>query len=68
MKNLPRFPEIDKFLSERGFTLYALYRCYVKDDRASFTDAMYINPDYQNLAWSRALSARERAGLSYDDI
>jgi FkbM family methyltransferase len=42
----PSFEEIRSFLSERHFHLFSIYEMHIRDNRAGWTDAMFINPDY----------------------
>jgi FkbM family methyltransferase len=45
-KGSPRFDEIYGFLADRGFALVAFYDFYFRHDRASWTDALFIQPSY----------------------
>jgi FkbM family methyltransferase len=44
-QGLPRLDEIYGFLHERGFRLVAFYSFHYQPDRASWADAMFINPE-----------------------
>lgn len=46
-KELPRFDEIYRFLSERGLHLVSFYIMHYYDNRASWTDALFVDPEYQ---------------------
>jgi FkbM family methyltransferase len=41
-KGLPRFDETYAFFADRGFALVSLYDFYYQNDRASWTDALFI--------------------------
>jgi FkbM family methyltransferase len=43
-EGLPRLDEILSFLLDRGFELVAFYRFNFLGDRASWTDALFVNP------------------------
>jgi FkbM family methyltransferase len=46
-KGLPRLDEIYAFLSDHGFSLVSFYKIYYQRDRGGWTDALFINPNYQ---------------------
>jgi FkbM family methyltransferase len=46
-KGLPRLDEIYRLLSDHGFFLVSFYSFYYQHDRASWTDALFVNPEYQ---------------------
>jgi len=43
---LPRFDEIFGFLADRGYALVAFYRFQFQHDRASWSDALFVHPEY----------------------
>jgi FkbM family methyltransferase len=45
-ESLPRLDEIFGFLADRGYALVAFYRFQFQHDRASWTDAMFVHPEY----------------------
>jgi FkbM family methyltransferase len=45
-KGLPSFHEVVRFLSERNFALVSFYQSHFQNDLLSWTDAMFINVDY----------------------
>lgn len=45
-ESLPRLDEIFGFLADRGYALVSFYRFQFQHDRASWTDAMFVHPEY----------------------
>lgn len=45
-ESLPRLDEIFGFLADRGYALVAFYRFQFQHDRASWTDALFVHPQY----------------------
>jgi len=45
-KGIPRFDELFGFLADRGFSLVSFYEMYYRRERLSWTDALFINPQY----------------------
>jgi FkbM family methyltransferase len=46
-KNLPSIPEVLRYLTEKNFTLVTFYRQYFQDELLSWTDALFINCEYE---------------------
>jgi len=46
-KGIPRFDEIFGLLSDRGLSLVSFYTMQYQNDRASWTDALFIDPEYR---------------------
>jgi FkbM family methyltransferase len=46
-KRLPRLDEIYAFLIDRGFFLVSFYKFEYQNNRAGWTDALFINPKYR---------------------
>jgi hypothetical protein len=44
---LPRLDEIYGFMTDHGFSLVTFYPFSYQHDRAGWTDALFINPDYK---------------------
>lgn len=42
----PRLDEVFGFLADRGYALVAFYRFQFQHDRASWTDALFVHPEY----------------------
>lgn len=53
-EGLPRLDEILSFLMDREFELVAFYRFNFLDNRASWTDALFVNPNYSVAAAAAA--------------
>lgn len=47
-KDLPRFDEIYGFLADRGLALVSIYSMHYQNRRAGWSDALFIDPQYQN--------------------
>lgn len=47
-RSLPSFHEVFRFLSERNFSLVSFYQSHFQQDLVSWTDAMFINVDYNS--------------------
>jgi FkbM family methyltransferase len=47
-KGQARFEDIHRFLIDQGFSLVAIYPMHLKDNRASWTDALYVDPLYSS--------------------
>jgi len=47
-KGLPRLEKNYGFMAEHGFRLVSFYRFYYQHDRAAWTDALFVDPEYQN--------------------
>jgi FkbM family methyltransferase len=45
-EDLPRLDEIYAFLADRGYALVAFYRFQFQHDRASWSDALFVHPEY----------------------
>lgn len=45
--NLPGLDDIYRALTSRGFSLVSFYSFYYRDHRAAWTDALFVQPDYQ---------------------
>jgi hypothetical protein len=46
-QQLPRFDEIYCLLAGQGFFLVSFYEMHYQNDRASWMDALFINPEYK---------------------
>jgi len=46
-KGLPRLDEIYGFLADRGFALVSFYRFFFQNERAGWTDALFVHPEFQ---------------------
>jgi hypothetical protein len=46
-KNLPRFDEVFRFLLDRGLELVSFYTMEYRDNKAGWTDALFIDPAYR---------------------
>lgn len=46
-KGIPRLDEIYGFLVNNGFSLVTFYTFHYQHDRAGWTDALFINPEYR---------------------
>lgn len=46
-EGLPPLDEIYRTLTDQGFAIVAFYSFYFRDRRASFTDALFVQPDYK---------------------
>lgn len=53
-EGLPRLDEIISFLADRDYELVAFYRFQFLHDRASWTDALFMNPEFSATAWAAA--------------
>lgn len=47
-QGLPRMDEIYGFLADRGFVLVSFYRFSYWDNRASWTDGLFVHPEYRS--------------------
>jgi FkbM family methyltransferase len=56
---LPRLDHIFGFLADRGYALVSFYRFQFQHDRASWTDALFVHPEYASGA---ATSVVQHAG------
>jgi uncharacterized phage-like protein YoqJ len=45
-KEQARFEDTHRFLVDHGFSLVAIYPMHLKDNKASWTDALYVDPEY----------------------
>ena len=45
-KGLPRLDEIYGFLADRGFALVSFYTFFFQNERASWTDALFVHPGF----------------------
>jgi FkbM family methyltransferase len=45
-KRLPRLDQIYAFMADHGFCLVSFYKFYYQHDRASWTDALFVHPEY----------------------
>lgn len=45
---LPRLAQVYGFMADHGFRLVSFYRFYYQHDRAAWTDALFVDPDYGN--------------------
>jgi FkbM family methyltransferase len=45
-EDLPRLDEIYAFMADRGYALVAFYRFQFQHDRASWSDALFVHPEY----------------------
>jgi FkbM family methyltransferase len=52
----PRLDEVFGFLADRGFALVAFYRFQFQHDRASWTDALFVHPEYAGGSAGGSLS------------
>jgi FkbM family methyltransferase len=48
-KSLPRMDTLYAFLANRGFCLVSFYKFYYQNDRAGWTDAMFVDPQYSTI-------------------
>lgn len=48
-QHLPGLDTIFSFLSNYGFCLVSFYRFHYQHDRAGWTDALFINPEYKPI-------------------
>jgi FkbM family methyltransferase len=46
-KDLPRLDEIYGFMADHGFCLVSFYRFYYQHDRAAWTDALFVDPEFE---------------------
>jgi FkbM family methyltransferase len=49
-KGLPRFDEIYRLLAEQGLVLVSFYAMEYRDNRAGWTDALFVDPAYRVMA------------------
>jgi FkbM family methyltransferase len=45
-KGLPRLDQIFGFLADHGFFLVSFYKFYYRNDKAAWTDALFLNPTF----------------------
>jgi hypothetical protein len=46
-QGMPRMDEIYRFISDQGFELVSFYTFYYLNERAGWTDALFIHPQFQ---------------------
>ena len=46
-QDIPRMDEIYRFISDQGFELVSFYKFYYLNGRAGWTDALFIQPQFQ---------------------
>jgi FkbM family methyltransferase len=46
-EKLPRADEVYAYLADRGFSLVSFYEIHYQQQQAGWTDALFINPDYE---------------------
>jgi FkbM family methyltransferase len=46
-EKLPRADEVYAYLADRGFSLVSFYEIHYQQERAGWTDALFIDPDYE---------------------
>jgi FkbM family methyltransferase len=46
-KGLPRLDQIYGFMADHGLRLVAFYKFYCQHDRAAWTDALFVDPEYE---------------------
>jgi FkbM family methyltransferase len=49
-KGLPSLGQIYRFMTDHGFHLVAFYQFYFQHDRAAWTDALFVNPEFKGLS------------------
>lgn len=49
-ERLPRADEVYGFLADHGFSLVSFYTFHYQQERAGWTDALFINPDYESAS------------------
>lgn len=63
---LPRLDQIYGFLADHGYELITFYRMYFQHDRACFTDALFMHPNFQAdyLPGAKAKDIGPRSGVN----
>ena len=46
--NMPRVDEIYRFIADQGFELVSFYQFHYLNDRAAWTDALFVHPQFQD--------------------
>jgi FkbM family methyltransferase len=49
-KGLPPFDEVYRFLTGHGMSLLSFYTMHIKDGRAAWTDAIFVDPEFRRPA------------------
>lgn len=52
-RELPRFDDLYRLLSDQGLVLVCIYAMQYQDNRASWTDALFVDPEFHAHSMSR---------------